>query len=100
MFFGGSGEEGSDGLNGVSTLANNFWKIGFAGCHKKRGLAVQFRAGDHQFIGEFYKLPQHKSEKLLHDRLSAQAVASATCLRALLMMLPTVCEGRAPTPTQ
>jgi hypothetical protein len=94
---GGGVQEGADGLNGVAAFANYPWHIALARGKMKDNPLGRFSLRKDNLVRIFDELADDEEKELLHASQSAQAVAF---FRALLMMLPTVSEGRAPTPTQ
>ena len=84
-------------MNGVSALTNDPWHIALTNRQMKDHPLGRFSLRKDNLVRIFDELADDEEKELLHASMSAQAVAF---FRALLMMLPTVSEGRAPTPTQ
>jgi hypothetical protein len=93
----GGVQQGTDRLNGVAALANDSWNVALARGQMKDHLFRRFGLRKDNLVWKFNELADDEAKELLHASEPAQAVAF---FRAFVIMLPTVCEGRAPTLTQ
>jgi hypothetical protein len=84
-------------LNGVAALANYPWHVALARGEMKDHPVRRFGLRKDNLVRIFDELTDDEEKELLHASRPAHAAAF---LRALVMILPTVSEGRAPTPTQ
>ncbi len=93
----GSVQKGANCLDGMPTLSNDSGDVALPGGQVKNHAIGRFGLRKDNLVRIFDELTDDEAKELLHASGPAQAVAF---LRALLMMLPTVSEGRAPTLTQ
>ena len=93
----GGVQQGPDCLNGMATLADDSGHIALARGQMENHPLGRFGPRKDNLVWKFNELTDDEAKKLLHASEPAQAVAF---FRAFEIMLPTVCEGRAPTPTQ
>jgi hypothetical protein len=93
----GSVQKGANCLDGMPTLSNDSRDVALPGGQVKNHAIGRFSLRKDKLVRIFDELTDDEAKELLHASGPAQAVAF---LRALLMMLPTVSEGRAPTLTQ
>ena len=81
----------------MPALADDSGDVAFPGSQVKDNAIGRFGLRKDNLVRIFDELTDDEAKELLHASGAAQAVAF---LRALLIMLPTVSEGRAPTLTQ
>ena len=81
----------------MPALADDSGDVAFPGSQVKDNAIGRFGLRKDNLVRIFDELTDDEAKELLHASGPAQAVAF---LRALLMRLPTVSEGRAPTLTQ
>jgi hypothetical protein len=93
----GSIQKGANRLDSMTTLSNDSGDVALPGGQVENHAVGRFGLRKDNLVRIFDQLTDDEAKELLHASRPAQAVAF---LRALLMMLPTVSEGRAPTLTQ
>jgi hypothetical protein len=81
----------------MPTFSNNSGDIALSGRQVENHAIGRFSLRKDNLVRILNELTDDEAKELLHASGPAQAVAF---LRALLMILPTVSEGRAPTLTQ
>jgi hypothetical protein len=90
-------KQGADRLDCVTSLADDSWYVALARRQMKGHPVSGLSPRENNLVGKLNEFADDEAKELLHASAPAQAV---TFFRALVMMLPTVCEGRAPTLTQ
>ena len=93
----GGVQKRADRLNSVAALSNDSRYVALARSEMKNHFVRRFGLRKDNLVWKFNELANDEAKELLHASEPAQAVAF---FLAFVMMLPTVCEGRAPTPTQ
>jgi hypothetical protein len=90
-------EQGADCLNGMSAFTDDLRDVAFASSKMKDHLVLGLGLRENNLVWKLNELTDDEPKEFLH---AAGVAYGATFFRALLMMLPTVCDGLAPTPTQ
>jgi hypothetical protein len=93
----GSVQQRANSLDGMAALSNDPGNVALPGRQVKNHAIGRFGLRKDNLVRIFNELTNDEAKELLHASGAPQAVAF---FRALLMMLPTVSEGRAPTLTQ
>jgi hypothetical protein len=93
----GSVQKRANCLDGMPAFSNDSGDVALSGGQVKNHAIGRFGLRKDYLVRIFDELTDDEAKELLHASGPAQAVAF---LRALLMILPTVSEGRAPTLTQ
>lgn len=89
----------TDRMDGMASLADDLTEIAFTHFNAKSDAVIRIGSRNDHFAGVFDEMPDHKPQEFFHTAQRQAAVAPSAflaILRAFLMMLLTVSDGRAP----